>query len=134
MKSKKIYFSTIVAFIIMAGVIFWGFGKAPKLEAPIAEKLDGTEEFGIIYYYGRECSHCLNVQSFLNENKIAEKVMFTKKEVWYNAENAQEMNLRAQECGLDKNEVGVPFLYSDGKCIIGEIEVQGFFKKAAGIN
>ncbi len=127
------YFLGAAVLVVIATVIYWGVMSAPKIEAPMAEKLDGTEEFGIVYYFGRECPHCVNVQKFLDENKVAEKVMFTKKEVWHNVENAKELDVKAEECGLEKENVGVPFLYANGKCFIGEIEVKNFFQKEAGI-
>lgn len=88
---------------------------------------------GIVYYYGEECPHCKDVMKFLEENKIAEKVNFEKKEVWHNTANAREMDSKVKICGLDKKSVGVPFLFADGKCFIGTPDVTGFFKKAAGI-
>lgn len=87
----------------------------------------------ITYFYGEECSHCKDVNAFLEENKIAEKVKFEKKEVWHNKKNASEMQGRAKECGLDVNKIGVPFLFAEGKCYIGTPDVEAYFKKAAGL-
>ena len=134
MEKKKIGFLGAVLVVIVVAVVFWGMKSIPRIEAPIADKLDGTEEFGTIYYYGRECPHCVNVQKFIDENGISEKVLFTKKEVWHNADNAADLDLKVEECGLDKTKIGVPFLYAEGKCLVGEVEVRNFFKKAAGIN
>lgn len=134
MKNRKIYIAGLALAIVIVAVIYGNMKITSNADVPIAEKLDGTEEFGIIYYFGKECPHCVNVQKFLDENKIAEKVMFTKKEVWHNAENAIDLNAKAEECGLDKSKIGVPFLYANGKCFVGEIEVENFFKNEAAIN
>lgn len=127
------YFLGAAILVVIAAVIYWGVASAPKIEAPIADKLDGTEEFGIVYYFGKECPHCINVQKFIDDNKISEKVLFTKKEVWHNAENAKDLDLKVEKCGLEKEKVGVPFLYANGKCFVGELEVRNFFKNEAGI-
>ena len=73
------------------------------------------------------------IGEFLEENNIAEKVSFSKKEVWSNQGNKNEMNDRARECGLDISNIGVPFLYTRGECLIGTPNVTEFFKKEAGL-
>jgi glutaredoxin len=86
-----------------------------------------------IYFYGQECPHCLDVLKFLDDNKVGEKVTFTKKEVWHNKANAAEMQKRAAECGISPDGMGVPFVYGKGKCFVGTPDVEAFFKQAAGI-
>ncbi|HAV11256.1 MAG TPA: hypothetical protein DCX32_01800 [Candidatus Moranbacteria bacterium] len=132
-KNKKVYYLAATVAIVITGIVFWGLKSAPSIEAPVAEKLDGSEESGIVYYYSRGCSHCLSVQKFLDDNKISEKIVFAKKEVLPNTENARELDMRAKECGLSEKETGIPFLAAGGECYVGEIEVKDFFKKEAGI-
>jgi len=60
----------------------------------------------------------------LKKNKVEEKVKIEKKEVWYNRENASELQEVAKFCSLDSNSIGVPFLWADGKCYIGTPEVK----------
>ncbi|EKE16485.1 MAG: hypothetical protein ACD_11C00006G0008 [uncultured bacterium] len=133
MQNKRLYLGIVAVLVVIGIFVYWGIKSAPTIEAPLAEKMNGTEESGIVYYFGKECSHCQKVEKFLQENKISEKVMFSKKEVWHDKINAQEFDEKTVECGLDKSEVGVPLLYVDKKCYIGEIEVIDFFKKEAGI-
>lgn len=102
-----------------------------KIEARENPAVVGNNE--IIYYYGAECPHCHDVLKFLDDNKISEKVNFTKKEVWGDKNNASEMMEKVKECGLDESRVGVPFLYAEGKCLIGTPDVEGFFREKAGI-
>ncbi len=123
-KSQKIILA--VAAVAIAGLVIWGLNQPKKAEAPV----DSAE---IIYYYGQDCPHCHEVSTFLEENKIAEKVNFSKKEVQYNAENAAEMGKRAGTCGLSEKDVGVPFLWARGKCLVGTPDVIDFFKKEAGL-
>lgn len=83
----------------------------------------------IVYYYGQDCPHCQNVENFLKENKIEEKLLFEKKEVYYNQKNAQELTERAKKCGINSKEIPVPFLWDGSRCIIGDEGVINFFKE-----
>ncbi|OIN89669.1 hypothetical protein AUJ40_01490 [Candidatus Berkelbacteria bacterium CG1_02_42_45] len=83
-----------------------------------------------ILFYGNGCPHCANVDKWLEENKVAEKVKFDRKEVWYNKDNSNLLGEKAKACGIADDQVGVPFLYDtvNNKCYIGEIDVENFFK------
>jgi len=88
-----------------------------------------SSQSSIVYYYGADCPHCLEVEKFLKENKIEEKLTFEKKEVYYNQKNAQELSKRAKKCGLKATEIPVPFIWDGSKCIIGDEAVINFFKE-----
>ena len=104
--------------------------EGEKLAEPITEV---SLPEGIIYFYGQECPHCQKVGEFLDQNKIAEKVVFTKLEVWHNDDNNNMMLQAAKNCQLFMKDVGVPFLYDGQNCIIGEVDVMNFFRQKAGI-
>lgn len=57
----------------------------------------------------------------------------TKKEIWYNRENATELSAVWQALGLQPNEIGVPFLLfkEDGKTkyLTWEVQIIDYFKK-----
>ncbi len=93
----------------------------------------GDPNASVVYYYGRECPHCEEVAEFLGDNDIYSKVDFAKKEVWHNKDNGKELMEAAQKCGIDPNDIGVPFLFADGKCFIGGPDVTNYFKEKAGI-
>lgn len=113
-----------IVLAIVIGLIVWG----------VQSSRSTADDAPIIYYYGEECPHCQEVAKFLEENHIAEKVSFTKKEVWHNPANNREMIRRAKECGLDTKKLGVPFLWNEGQCIAGgQDEVMNFFREKAGI-
>ena len=114
---------------------------AAKTEGSIEETqtdLSGNEyadlESGkIVYFYGKNCSHCKKVMAFLDENNIYSKVDFIKKEygskgVW------KELSEAALRCGLNPSDVGVPFVYYERKCYVGDADAIDFFAQAAGIN
>lgn len=129
MDNKNTYL-IIAAAIVISGVIF--LGGVQQSDPGSVEKNPLPTDI-ITYYYGETCPHCIEVAKFLDENKIAEKVEFSKKEVWKNAGNSAEMQQRISECGLDEDEVGVPFLYARGECLIGVPDVTEFFKNEAGM-
>lgn len=138
MQDKKNYIIPVAALIVIVGFIAWGWksgylensqnsGKATDSSSNVAPSNE------IIYYYGAECPHCADVTKFLDDNKISEKVDFSKREVWHNTTNSQDMEAKAKECNITPEGMGVPFLYAKGKCIVGTPEVIDFFKKEAGL-
>lgn len=158
MQNKKIILLIIVV-VALAGLIgFWKI-QGPQIEktdngksvekmvlekknesdisGEIAKKSDGTsvdlESGKIIYYYGTECPHCQEVLKYMDENDIYSKVDFIKKEVWHDKDNGKELTEAAQKCGLDPSNIGVPFVYADGKCLMGGPDVKEFFAQKAGI-
>ena len=83
-----------------------------------------------ILFYGEGCPHCTNVEKWLSDNKVADKVKFDKHEVWYNKDNQNLLAEKANVCGIASDKIGVPFLFDNinNKCYSGEIEVEDFFK------
>lgn len=129
MKNKNIYIGIAVTILAVAGLIFWGLRQpvnAPSTNMPTP----GTE---VILFYGKECPHCKDVEKFLANNNIPEKIKFESVEVWHNAANADLMKQKAGECKIDPSGMGVPFLWARGKCYVGTPEVESFFKQEAGI-
>lgn len=123
---KKILLALIVVGIAIVGIIAWGM-TSKEASAPVAPAT------GIVYYYGAECPHCKKINEFLDANKISDKVSFTKKEVWHDTGNAKEMTAAATQCGIEKSNIGVPFIFDNGKCLIGEPDVRKFFSEKAGL-
>lgn len=94
-------------------------------------KSDDTIVDGAIatLYYGKGCPHCVKVEQWLSDNKIADKIKYNVKEVWYNQTNSAELSDKAQICNISSDKVGVPFLYDikNNKCYSGETDVENFF-------
>ncbi|MDX9913804.1 MAG: hypothetical protein RBS77_04450 [Candidatus Moranbacteria bacterium] len=108
--------------------------EAAKEEIVNGGEVDSKElENSIIYYYGAECPHCKDVLAYLEENDIYSKVDFIKKEVWNNRSNGEELRNAALKCGMNPSNIGVPFVFSKGKCYMGGPDVTEFFAKEAGI-
>jgi glutaredoxin len=130
---KVIIFTIII--IIFAGFLFWGFASGfftSIFSGPVVKPVAVPE--GILLFYGQGCPHCKDVEDFITQNNIEDKVKFTRLEVWYNKDNQVILAEVAQKCGITGDSVGVPFLYDgNGKCYIGEVDVPNFLKMQAGI-
>ncbi|OGI16223.1 MAG: hypothetical protein A3E38_01830 [Candidatus Moranbacteria bacterium RIFCSPHIGHO2_12_FULL_54_9] len=124
MVEKKTLAILIGTLVVVAGLVYFGLQDAPQTN---------DDPNATVYYYGEGCPHCKVVNEFLEANNIAEKVSFEKKEVWYDKDNAWEMAQRAKVCGIAPEGMGVPFVYADGKCLVGEPDVMSFFKTKSGI-
>ncbi|MFA6973322.1 MAG: hypothetical protein WC238_01100 [Parcubacteria group bacterium] len=123
-KQMKIFLTFVAAVVVLGGVLGWFMFK----QSPTATVTADT-----ILFYGEECPHCKDVDKFLADNKIADKVRYDSVEVWHNKDNAALMLQKAKECGLAEDAVGVPFAWSEGKCFIGTPDVEALFKEKAGL-
>ena len=123
-----------IVLIILAGFLFWGFQSGVFANIFNGSVKPITIPEGIILFYGQGCPHCKNVDDFIAQNNIKDKVKFSNLEVWYNKDNQAILGQVAQKCGINSNQVGVPFLYDgNGKCYVGDVDVINFFKNAANI-
>jgi hypothetical protein len=113
----------IVAIGAIVGTVYFTGGFGNNVQPTPAPQ-------GIILFYGDGCPHCKNVDDFIAQNKIDEKIKITKLEVWHNQANAKLLTQKAEECKLDiSNGIPIPFLYDGaGKCYIGEVDIPNFLK------
>lgn len=130
---KKIIFSTILVSIIILIFAYILIGSSTKKQLE-KENTFSPPKDEIVFYYGNTCPHCADVERWMRENKVEEKLKIIKKEIYQNQANAQELDYVAQSCGLNPQRIGVPFLYADGKCYLGSDEVERIIKEKAGIN
>lgn len=125
MDKKQLIGLSAVLVLVIGGLVWWGLQEEKDVES-----FDPTVT---TYFFGEECPHCQKVRAFLEENKIAEKFSFVKREVWHDKNNARMMREAAKVCSLEPTKIAVPFIFSEGKCIIGEPQAVDFFKQKAGI-
>ena len=125
--NKNLLLTIVVVLLAVSGILFLAYITASKNNVLLSQ--------GIVLFYGQGCSHCKNVDDFISQNKIEDKVKFTRLEVWYNKNNQNILAQAAQKCGIQTGQVGVPFLYDGGgKCYVGDVDTINFFKQQAGIN
>jgi glutaredoxin len=77
----------------------------------------------ITYFYGSTCPYCTYVEEFIEKEGAEERIPLVIKEIYGNTDNSEEMIRAAESCGLDVRSVGVPFLFSGGKCFVGSPDV-----------
>ncbi|MFZ2192668.1 MAG: hypothetical protein WAV31_00295 [Candidatus Moraniibacteriota bacterium] len=88
-----------------------------------------TDDSAIILFYSNECSHCKIVEKYIADNNIKDKISFSQREVGSDSANANLMVDKQKSCNWEKEKNGkVPFLWTDGKCYLGQDEIIQFFK------
>ncbi|MBU5690196.1 MAG: glutaredoxin domain-containing protein [Candidatus Aenigmatarchaeota archaeon] len=86
----------------------------------------------ILFFYGITCPHCKNVENFIDENNLNDKLKIRSFEVYQNETNLNEMLAYARKCGLKDSNLGVPMIYYNGKCYIGDKDCIDLLKNLAG--
>jgi len=81
-----------------------------------------------IFFYSTGCPHCQNVEKFLADNNVRGKYSFLEKEISDDRNNTALMVKYAKVCDLNTDNLGVPMLYSQGKCLSGDVDIINFFK------
>ena len=128
---NKIIIPTIL-FVIVLIFSFYAFSKEKDGEQSSNGNLANTEvqsENQIIFFYGDGCPHCAIVEEYIKENKVAEKLAFSQKEVYYNRNNSKELEEKAKICGMPTDSIGVPFLWDGERCLVGDADIVEFFKQ-----
>lgn len=125
MKKTPILILAATFLIIISGVFLFGRGSTNK---PSSTPLPAPTSY--LYFWGNGCSHCANVEKFLESWAGKDKIKIDKKEVWYNTTNAKEMTQRGVTCGYSQQDLAVPFLVTpEGKCFMGDESIINFFKE-----
>jgi glutaredoxin len=119
----------VAGLLIIAGiVVFAVFSR--KNNNPGGGNTESLD--GIILFYGQGCPHCANVDKYIAENNVKDKVTFAELEVFLNKDNAKLLEEKAVICGLATDSIGVPFLWDGSKCISGDQDIINFFKEKIG--
>lgn len=126
LKGNKFTVITLLAtiIIIIGGVLL--FSNSSKDASETTSNIPSDSYF---YFYGQGCTHCKNVEDFMNSWEKKDSINLTKLEVWYNKNNANIFAGEAEKCGVSKNDLAVPFLVTpDGKCMMGDTPIIDHFK------
>lgn len=128
MKIDKRVFIPSLLFVLVFSYASWTI--VAQKEKAQAVKLDVVRtDTPIVFYFGETCPHCKLVEEFIEKNDVKSKVKFSEKEVYHNKDNANEAVAKAALCGIDKKDLGVPFLWDGEKCYIGDEKIINFFKE-----
>jgi len=126
--NKKVSIPAII-FLIISVIGIMALANDTKTSPKPTDNVANDSE--IILFYGDGCPHCALVEKFVAENDIEAKVPFTKKEVYYSKQNANELAEKAKVCGMPTDSIGVPFLWDGSKCLVGDQPIIDFFKQKA---
>jgi glutaredoxin len=85
----------------------------------------------IVLFYGTTCPHCKNVDEWITQNNIESKLTIQHRDAWKDEHNAALLHEVASSCGL--KDYGVPLLYLDGQCYVGDVDVIEALKQKAGV-
>jgi glutaredoxin len=133
---QKVILGIVAMGLIFGGAYYWNQSQETSMFASLPDGAvgnAGAKDIGAMFFYGAECSHCKDVESFIDDSNLLGKIRFEKWEVWHNKENSNKMMDKVKVCGLDSTKIGVPFLFAEGKCYVGTPDVEAYFKKAAGL-
>jgi len=123
-----------IIYILIGIALIFGLYKLlstpPKNNSPSNVIVENPD---LIFYWGDGCPHCENVEKWMAENNIDQKLKITKKEVYQDAENRKELidsvNKYCPE--LNQNGVGVPIGFDpvNNKCIQGDTTIIDFLSQ-----
>jgi hypothetical protein len=135
---------SIVLIIVVAGLalLYIKIQKNPSSPLPAANTATATAQVTaapttaiepslknrIILFYRETCPHCQNVESFLKDNQIEQKLSFEKKELTNNDANVKLLMQIANTCHIAEEELGVPLLWNGSTCLTGDQDVINYFK------
>ena len=140
MKNLKIAtgIALLIILVLLSAVILGSRGKQLNTTKPSYNSNNSNTQSSSsskipTFFYGSTCPHCAEVEAWMAKNYIEQKVKIVKKDVYGDTQNAREMAKAAQNCGLPTDSIGVPFLYAEGKCIIGTPDVISYLSTIAGL-
>ena len=128
---NKILIPTILFAVVLIFSFFALSQEKDKNQISTNETVakEGQSADQVILFYGDGCPHCAIVEEYIKENSIGDKISFAQKEVYYNQNNAKELETKAKICGLPTDSIGVPFLWNGEDCLIGDQDIINFFKQ-----
>lgn len=125
---RYVAFGVFTALIVVGFLLFSNLGVINILSYFTKED---PYKNSIILFYGDGCSQCETVSKYLADNAVSQKVAFVELEVFDNIENRNMLSGKAQICGIDVHQIGVPFVWESAqhRCVIGYVDVIEFFKE-----
>lgn len=128
-KKNRLFLIVVGGIIILEFflILFFG-GGITSINRYFDKNSDSSN--GMILFEGEDCFSCIKVDNFIKANDIESKILFTRLEVFHNLHNADVLADKAQICGVNSSQLGVPLLWDGQNCIIGYVDIIEFFKNA----
>jgi glutaredoxin len=110
-KAKKVVtVFMVISIVFIAGLYYYS--------------LQVERSSGMTFYYGITCPHCKIVEEYMNEVNATSVLDIEMKEVYENSVNAAELQKVAKKCGINGDSIGVPLLYFNGECYVGDVDAK----------
>ncbi len=107
-------------------------GMSDDQSEMVVESSDSTRDQKFVFFYGDTCPYCHDVMDWMDETGVESMLDITRKEVYNDAKNSEQMNLAVRSCGMAQS--GVPMMYtSDKECIVGSTPIIDHLSEVAGI-
>ena len=91
----------------------------------------------IYYMYTDECPNCLIVKQWMSDVNFTDRLGLLNIDIiklgMDNSTNIPYFNRATKECQLPLASVGVPFVFHNGSCFIGRIEVIDYLNRTIGL-
>jgi len=123
MNKKKGAFSAIVILLVLVVMVSIFIFRRQDNNKPMP-----SADQGMILFYSLSCPHCQNVEQYIQENNVKDKYSFNQLEI-SDEKNSKLLVAKAKICGLDTQTLGVPFLWTGEKCLLGDADIIDFFSK-----
>lgn len=115
---KKIIIALVII-VVLIGAGFLFFNKSQP-----ASQLDGRT----ILFFRPDCVHCQNVEKYITDNKVDNKITMEKLDVSNDQTNVNLLLKKASFCKIDTSRgVPIPFLWVNNTCIIGDQDIIKYF-------
>ncbi|OGZ67958.1 MAG: hypothetical protein A3D44_01570 [Candidatus Staskawiczbacteria bacterium RIFCSPHIGHO2_02_FULL_42_22] len=128
LQKNRLFFLVIAALVFLEGVLFFAYGDVPGTVASYFKTSD-TSISGIILFKEAGCAPCAKVDDFIKNSNIEQIFAFTTLEISGSSKNVTILADKAQICGLNPSDVGVPFLWDGQHCVLGYVDVIHFFEE-----
>lgn len=122
-----IFLISLISLILIVGGIYYIYLQQDHI----------LNSSNIYYMYTDECPNCQIVKQYMLDNNVEERLALLEINIsklnMNNALSLPYFNKATKECQLPLSSVGVPFLYSNGECFIGRIEVIDYLNKTINL-
>jgi len=115
---KRDYFAFALTFALVILILFLVLRPSPPPVDIDFDYQNGT----VLFYYGESCPHCKNIENYIKENNLDAKLIIFSREVYSNQSNQDELFHVAGLCKINRNMVGVPLMFYNGNCFIGDVD------------
>lgn len=133
MKKNLLITIIVIVLVVCAGLVYFGYSGG-SLQRIFPSKSQ-TDLSSTILFFGNGCPHCANVEKFISDNKITDNIKITMSEVPYGnndnsslEDNAKILGQVATKCGIQANQVGIPFLWDGKTCTVGDVDIIKYFQ------